>query len=481
MRNLLSSIFVLWFGLSAQAQTELPATWSLDDCIDYALANNLSIKQQNLQKASTETGVVQAKGNFLPSLNGFASHSYNFGQRVDPFTNEFANSRVQSNNLNLSADWTIFNGFRNLNTLKKAQLDLSAAQMDLLNAQYEIVFSVATSYLQILFDMEQLKTSMALRDVTKLQVEQTRKRVEGGIAPTGDLLTIEAQLANEDLAVIRAENNLTLSYLALKQTLMLTAETEMEIQRIEEFDAERLILPGSSEQVVQEAFDFYPSLRAQESRLLSAQKSISIAKGSYIPTLSFSGSLGTGYSGSQTIPVGEGTPVFYPIGFVGTTGDVVLSQSLEYNYETKPWGDQFTDNFNQNIGFSLYIPIFNKFSNSINVQRAQINTELAQNAYELEEQRIRQSIEKAYLDAVSAMKSYEATKKSVTALTTSFDYAQKRFDVGIITAVDYNQNKNGLNQAESDLIRSKYEYIFRLTILDFYRGNVPQLQNLINE
>lgn len=477
MRKYALFLFVLLVSFSSNSQN----IWSLDDCIDYALANNLSVKQQALQKSSTETGTLEAKGNFMPSVNGYASHSYNFGQRVDPFTNEFANSRVQSNNLNLSVDWTIFNGFRNLNTLKKSQLDLSASEMDLLNTQYEIVFSVATSYLQILFDMEQLKTAMALRDVTQQQVEQTRKRVAGGIAPKGDLLSIEAQLATEELGVIRAENNLKLSYLALKQTLMLSAETDLEIEAPENYDAERLILPGSSEQVVQEAYSFYPSIRAQQDRLLSAQKSVSIAKSFYIPSLSFSGSLGTGYSGSQTIPVGEGVPVEYPVGYVGSTGDIVYSQTLDYTYETKPWGDQFKDNFNQNLGFSLYIPIFNKFTNSINVQRAKINTELAQNSLDLEEQRIRQSIEKAYLDAVAAMKSYEATKKSVSALQTSFDYAQERFDVGIITAFDFNQNKNGLNQAESDLIRAKYDYIFRLTILDFYRGNVPQLQNLVNE
>lgn len=444
--------------------------WDLSKCINYALENNLDIQLAGLNRELSERTVQVARGQYLPSLNASAFYGFNFGQAIDPFTNQFAVNSVQTGNLNLGLNWTIFNGLQRLNQLEQSRLDLQANEYAYTNAQYLASLAVTTSYLQILFNIENLKVAEEQIAITRQQVDRTEKLVKAGSAPQGQLYDIEAQLAREDLAKVDAENAMTLSYLDLKQLLRLPGDTMIKIVEPTGLDKEELQLPESLQGVIQNAYNSYPSIKSQEFNLMSAEKGITIAKGVYYPTLTLSGSLGSGYSQNQREIVSATPAGTEPIGFVENSLETVVTPTFNTTTRVQGMNVQLENNFNQTFGFALSIPIFNRFQNSFNVNQAKINYAQSENALEREKQQVRQDIERAYADAIAAYKRYYSTEKSMVALQEAFDYAEKRFDVGMINAVDYNVAKNNLTRAKSDLVRAKYEYVFRRKILDFYQG-----------
>lgn len=459
-------ILILLFSISGVAQEQ----WSLQKCVEYALENNLDVQQAALNMQNSQTNVMQAKGQFAPSVNASAYYGFNFGQRIDPFTNTFAQSTVGTGNFNLSANWTIFSGLQNLNNFTQSQYDYKSAEFAHKNAEYLTGLGVTTSFLQILFNVEALKVAENQLVVTRQQVERTKKLVDAGSAPQGSLYDIEAQAAREELAVVDADNQLILSYLALKQLLRLPGDFDMEIVIPTQFDTTALGLPTSLDAVIQTAYDSYPSIKSNEFAVLSAEKQVKLNNGRLIPTLTLSGSVGTGYSGNAVNNTGVEITGTQPIGFVETSLETVLSPTYKTLTERQSFGDQVSNNFNQSLGMSLSIPIFNRLSNRANINRAKVNVEIANNNLEREKQKVRQDIESAYADATAAFKRYRSTEKGLISLQEAFDYAQKRFDVGMINAVDYNLAKTNLAKAQSDLVRAKYEYIFRMKILDFYQG-----------
>lgn len=431
-------ILMLLFSISGLAQEQ----WSLEKCVEYALENNLDVQQAALNMQNSQTGIMQAKGQFAPSVNGSAYYGYNFGKRIDPFTNTFAQSTVSTGNFNLSANWVLFSGLQNLNTFVQSRYDYQSAEFSHKNAEYLTGLSVTTSFLQILFNVEALKVAENQLEVTKQQVERTKKLVAAGSAPQGSLYDIEAQAAREELALVDADNQLVLSYLSLKQILRLPGDYSMEIVIPSQFDTAALGLPTSLSAVIQTAYDSYPSIKSNEYSVLSAESQVKVSNSRLIPTLSIGGGVGSGYSGLNK----------------------------EANGDVKSFGSQISENFNQNLGVSLSVPIFNRMNNRANINRAKVNVEIAKNGLEREKQKVRQDIESAYADATAAFKRYRSTEKGLISLQEAFDYAQKRFDVGMINAVDYNLAKTNLAKAQSDLVRAKYEYIFRMKILDFYQG-----------
>ncbi len=468
MRSILIFLFLLP-GLSATAQ-EPAEQWDLNKCIDYALENNLDIQQAMLGQQSSEQGVKQSIGQFFPSLNASAYYGFNFGQRIDPFTNEFAKSSVQTGNINIGTNWTLFSGLQIINTLKKAQYDLQASQYNYEYVRYMTSLAVTTAYLQILFNLENVKVAEEQLNATKLQVERTRKLVDAGSTARGNLLDIEAQYAREELTLVDAQNALVLAYLDMKQLLRLPGDYKMEIIVPDEVDEESLKLPQNLNTVIQTAFDNYPSIKRNEYNLLSAEKDVNIAQASFYPTLSLNGTLGSGYSQNQKDIVEYKLSGVQEIGFVQSSGDLVVKPTYTAVTTTQPLDKQLSNNFNQSFGFSLSIPIFNKMNVRANVNRAKIGVEQARTSLDKEKQTVRQNIEKAYADALAAFKRYKSTEKSLDALREAYDYANKRYEVGMLNAVDFNLAKNSYTRAQSDLIKAKYEYVFRMKILDFYQG-----------
>ncbi|MBN3034555.1 MAG: TolC family protein [Bacteroidales bacterium] len=476
-----SNLWHKWFqtGLSllltvagSQVTAQEQKVWSLEDCITYALDNNIDIKKQQLNLDLMDETLLQSKLGMLPSLNGYAYHGYNWGKRVDPFTNEFATDRVRSNNFYASADFTIFDGFQKLNTVRQNQLELLATRYDLDAFMDDISVMVATYYLQVLYYMELQGIARNQLEITTLQVERTSKLVEAGTLAKGDLLVIEAQMATEQLARVQAENNLSLALLNLTQLLELPTPEGFSIEKPE------LGLLEMPEQVLkpEEVFGYAvmnrPEIKSAELRVESYDKGLSIAKGSLSPRLSLSGSYGTGFSGANQVGIDPVT--FTPvIGITEISGEKVYSIS-DYttysSYETKGFRDQLSDNVNRALGFSLNVPIFNGWTGRYTIARAKIQQEQAQHDLKLKKNTLYKTIQQAYNDALSALKQHEAAAKKVNSTRESFKYSEQKFNVGMINSVDYNNAKKELNNAESELLQARYDFVFRTTILDFYMG-----------
>ncbi len=463
-------MYRLFFGLVLVAVFSLKSTsqnpWSLSDCIQYALEHNIQIKQQELTSEISAISLTQSKMSVLPDLNAGATHVYNFGQTIDPYTNTFAQNRVLSNNFYLVSRVTIFNGFQVLNTIKKSAIDLQASKYDVQKMKDDVALNIATAYLQILFNMENFETTKNQRDMAVQQVERTNKLVQAGTLPKGDLLTLESQLSLEELNVVNAQNQLDLSILNMKHMLDLPHDTVFEVQKPKNLEiTDETSLLYNSDSIYLEALQTQPMIKSAELTVESSEKDIQISKGKYYPNLYVQGSIGTGYSGASKEPT-DYQPV--PFGYTSAFDTVYTLSPTEYQQTS--FNDQVDDNFNQSVGLYLNIPIFTRFQTRASVSRARINSEMAEKQLQLEKNNLNKTIEQAYTDAKAALKKYHASRKSVQALKESFTYTEQKFNVGMVNTVDYNDAKNKLAKANSDMLQAKYEYFFRLKILDFYLG-----------
>lgn len=439
----LTGVFAL-LSISVQAQSETKQ-WTLEECINHALENNIQIQQSELNLLITNQNLAQSKYGMLPNINGFASHTYNFGQTIDPFTNQFATSQVRSNSLSLSSSVTLFNGFQTLNTVKKNQADLQASRFDMEKMQNDISLNIANFYLQILFSHELVKNAERQLQVTSGQITRIQKLVDAGSLPEGNLREIQAQYASEELQKINAENQLNITTLNLAQILRLEDASNFDVvmPNLESFQGvSELITPGA---LYLTALETMPEVKSAEYSYYSAEKSKDIARGAYSPNLSATGSIGSGFSENN-------------------------KEFADGELRVKPFNDQLDDNFNKSVGFRINIPIFNGMSARSNVQRAKLSLEIAELNLEDTKLQLRQKIESAHNDAIAALKRYKAAEKSVDALNLSFNYTKQRFDVGMLNSFEFNNEKNRLNNAESELLQAKYEYIFKTKVLDFYQG-----------
>jgi outer membrane protein len=458
---------IIFMSFNVQAQKK----WTLEECINYALQHNIDLKQSKLQLDIQETNLLRSKAAMLPTLNANANDIVNWGKTVDRYTNQFADSRTTSINLYLQSSVTVFNGFRLLNSVKKNKLELVAQQYDLNYQQDMKSMEITTAFLQILYDQENLKNKTEQVKLTSMQVERTQKLYDAGSVAKGDLYNIKSQLATEQATFIDAENKLNLSLLKLKQLMYLPGDTTIEIYAPEIELTDGFYQIEDPYKVYDYALKNRPEIKSAEIRVESSMKDLSIAKGGISPTLSLSAGLGSGYSGANSIL--DGTPVFtgfVPSGDFTTAGDTVISPTFQFNTKPKNWDDQFLDNKNYSIGLYLSIPIFNGLQNYTNISQSKIAMQQAELQLEKSKREMRQTIEQAYADARSAFKQYQAAKIQVDALTESFDYASQRYDAKMITAFEYNDAKIKLDIAKSDMINAKYNYVFRVKVLDFYYG-----------
>jgi len=445
-------------------------TWTLKQCIDYALENNIQIKQTKLNVDIASANLLQSKANLLPRVNAFASHSYNFGRSVDPFTNDFVTQQIQSNSFSISGNVTLFSGMTNYNAVKQREQDWQAAKYDSDKATNDISLAVAGNYLEILFNMELEEVARNQVSLTKSQHDRMRKLVAAGSIPRGDLLEIEAQYSLDELQHIESKNNWELSILTLEQLLDLDPSKEFDIVIPDMSIPDGAKVESTPGQIVDAATAIMPEVKAADHRLKSSEIGLAIAKGSLSPTLSVGGSYGTGYSDGRSRLLSTSLNGYDTLAYT-TSGEGVLFPDYQNIFETTPFSDQIKDNINQNIGFNLSIPIFNGWQSRTSIKLATIALKNAEYEVQLERQRIKENIERAYLDAVAALKRFKASENTVASLQESFNYSRQKFDVGLITAIDFNDNKNKLAKASSEMLQAKYDYIYKTKILDFYQGN----------
>lgn len=443
--------------------------WTLEDCISHAFVNNIQIKQQELNTQVKALDLLQSKAAMLPNLNGSASHTYNYGRTIDMYTNEFASSRVQSNNFYISTGVTLFNGFQMLNTVRQNKIEKEAAVYDLEKMKNDMALAIATAYLQVLFNFEYYDIRRNQLDISRQQTARTRLLADAGTVSQANLFAIEAQEAADELQFVNAENQLNLAYLTLSQLLDLPSTDGFIIER-PAIDITALPFPAlSADYVYNTSLILLPEIKSAELKVQSAIKGLAIARSTISPQISLRGSYGTGYSGASQEITDVILADMIPIG-VTQSQEIVYGPSFNYIRQVKPFAEQLNDNLNQSLGLSMTIPLFNGMQSRTAIKKSRIMFENAQYNLQNTKNQLAKTISQAYADALSALNRYEAATKSVQAYTESFKYSEQRFNLGMLNSFEYNDAKIKLTNAESELIQSKYEYLFRIKILDFYQG-----------
>lgn len=444
----------LFFGLQAVAQQP----WSLEKCINYAFENNLQIKQSRLSTESSKEDLLQSKLNFLPSFNASLSQNTGWGRSIDLATYRYTNKRTSQAYGSLNASLTLFNGLQNVNNLRQREFEYLAKKYNSEKVRDNIALNIAAAYLQILYNIEQVKNAKRQVEISEKQIDRTKKQVEAGTVARGNLLDIEAQGANDKVNLVNAQNKLMLAYLDLMQILDIKGTAKFDIEKPNlQIVHKPDLLPIQS--IYDRALQIRPEIKSAEYSVKAANRALMSAKGRRSPTLSLNSSYGNNYSDQIRVSNNPLDPGFN---------------------ETKPFWDQLRDNRNVTLGFRLSIPILNGFQVSTYIKQSKISLENANLNLEIEKNNLRKSIEQAYADALAAYQAYIARQKSLVSLRESFKYAQEKFDVGMVSSTDFDIAKVKLYNAESDMLAAKYDYIFKTKILDFYLGRSLTLKDMVS-
>jgi len=472
MKKLYLVSFCLLFTYTGFTQEK--KVWTLRELIDHAITNNLSVRRSTYGVQSSEINALQTKMAMLPTLNANGSYGLNWGRTIDPTTNNFTENRVKSSNLGATSSLLLWNGFRLFYNMKQGEIDLDAASEDLIKSRNDVILNVITLYLNVVFNKELYNVAQLQVNSTLEQLERTKKLVEAGSVPLADLLNLDAQLATNELSVIQRENTLNLSLLQLKQALQLPASTPMDVE-LPQLDIEsQLGINKTADEIYDIATITMPEIKAADLRRKSSLYAYRAAKGNLYPRLSMNASYSTIYSDQrqQFFPDGGSSTTATTLGYVQGSGTPVLRDvtTPTGQFMVPSLGDQYRDNRGRSLGISLQIPIFNGFSTRSNMQRAAINREIADISFQEISNTLRQTVETSYNNAIAAVKTYQSTQKQVKARDEAFRMVKQRYNLGAVNFVDYQVAENNLFQAESDLLRAKYDFIFRKKLLDFYQG-----------
>lgn len=426
--------------------------WNLEECVKYALDHNISIRQSELD---TQTAVIDKKdayGKFMPSVSASASHSWNIGLNQDITTGLLKNQTTQFTSAGANVGIDIYKGLQNVNNLRKAKLSLLASQYQLQKMQEDIALNVANAFLQVLFNKENLKVQNEQLAIDNKQLKRTQELVNAGNLPKGDLLDVKATIAADNQKVIAAENALLISKLSLAQLLQLDSFDNFDVADSEEFQMDQSILSQTPTSIYDKAKQERAELKIAQTNLEIAQKNVSIAKGAYQPTL-------RGFYNFNTRVSYADVALRDPI-----TGAVIGTQAPPKFF------DQFNDNKGQSFGAQLNIPIFSGFAVRNNVERSKVSFEKSKIALEQQELDLQRNVYTAFTDAKGALKAYESAVQALDSRLESYNYAKEKFEVGLMNAFELSQSQTLLSAAQSEVLRTKYDYIFKTKILEFYFG-----------
>jgi outer membrane protein len=457
-----------FFCFSVNAQSS--KIWTLQECIDYALENNIDIRQNDLFIERARLDVQSAWAELFPNLNANFGYNFNFGLNIDPVTNLISRDNRQTSNLGLNSQWVLFDGFRNKNNVDRARLERDVQIATFEQRKVDLILNLTGAYLQVLLSKEVLKISQEQVKISELQVRRMSDLVKAGAEPRGSLYELEAQLARDEQNLVRNENDLAISMLNLIQILQLPDAAGFDVSNPVGSLPSGDIFQFSEDYIFQQAMDIQPAVKAALLSMVRADKDVQIAKGQRLPTLSVVGAISTNYS--NQIPVFERIEtVQVPIGVTEDGATVFGAQQVPIGMSNKPFNDQVTDNINEFVGISLNIPIYSRLQIRNSIRNAELQRQIADLEYERETNRIRQDVQRAYADAQASLKAYRAAEKTVKSSQEAFDYAQERFRVGAIQQYDFENAKNALAQAQAEMASSLYDYVFKINVLHFYVNN----------
>ncbi len=469
---LLLTGFVLCF--QAQAQQK----YSLQQCISTALDNNLQLKQGQLQVQVNQNTLDQSRYQKYPNLNFNGSEGGQFGRNIDPFTNQYVQQTINFSSLGLNTGVTLYNGYQLQNTIKQNQLNTQAAQKDFEATKNTLSVNVANAYLTVLNNEEQLDNTRRQVAATVLQLDRTTKLVKAGSLAQTTLYDIQAQMANDELAVVNAQNSVEIAKLTLKQLMNLPANEQVDIVRIQLKDPSLTPYDATIDQVYNAAVKYLPDMEAAALRIKGAETGIDIAKGAKMPTISLNGGINSNFStAARKFVYGDLTqfadvPSQSKYVQVGTNKLPIIERTPTDpgGFTSIPFFNQLNTNRSENISISLRMPIFNGYAVKYRVANAQIQQKNLEYQSQIIRNQIRQNVEQAYYTMLNAAKRFQATSNQVQSLELAFKAAESRFNAGAINSLDYNIAKTNLDRARGNLIQAKYDYIFRTKILDFYQN-----------
>ncbi|MFM7895356.1 MAG: TolC family protein [Flavobacterium sp.] len=425
--------FLLLVGFQLSAQSK---KWTLEECVDYAIKNNISIKQSELDLKTTDIDKLEAIGGFLPTLNGNANYSMNTGASINPVTNQFQNETFKSMSASANSGIMLFNGLANWKTLQRAKLSKIANSYRLDKMKDDIALSIANSYLQILFNKEQLKVQKNQNLITKENIKRTQELIQAGSLPAGDIYELQATDASQEQQIVNTENALLIAKIGLCQTLLLEDYANFDISD------EVMDLPMSDmtnetqESILEKAKESVKDVKIAMANVDVAKKDVALSRSSYLPTL-------TGFLGYNTR----------------------WAESIPFNFI-----DQLTLFDGTAVGLQLNVPILNGFATRGRVQRAKINQERSEFQLKQAELDLERNVYQAYNDVINAKKSFEAAQKTLEARKQSFNFSKERYEVGLMNSFDFSQSTIAYENAQSEVLRTKYDYLFRTKILEFYFG-----------
>ncbi len=422
--------------------------WTLDDCINYALENNIEIKRQTLAADLSEYEYQQSKFAMLPNLNAGLIHTFSSGRALNTETYEWQDRKNQDGSFGIASNLTLFNGLKNYYSIHKKRYDLLQSHAMVDKLKNDITIILASSYLQILFDEELLEVAKSQLEITELQVERMKKMVEVGNSAKGELLDIITQRAIENLNVTNAQNQLEISILNLTQLLDLGSVKDFRIVRPQNLIVEELLLP-EVDSFYNTAISNLPQIKGAEYNVNSAEQSLAIAKGDRYPNLFLRSEYYTRYNKAAINP---------------------LELDPENPVMDYPYPDQISDNQYRSASLNLYIPIFNKREIDTKINHAKLALNDSKYKLEQAQQVLYKEIQQAHADAKAALEKYYSATDAVKASEEAFNHSEHKFNIGMITSIEFNEAKNNLTRARSELLKAKYEYIFKTKILDFYRG-----------
>lgn len=446
--------------------------WTLEECVRHAVENNLDIKNALVNEEMANISALQARHNRFPSINGSTNLGNNFGRTIDPSTNQFRAQNLTFNSWSINVSVPVFNGFSIANSIRQADYDQRAASYDTEQALDNLQLNVVTFYLNVMFAEDNLENANNQLEISTRQLERMEALIDAGAMAPSEIYDLQVQVALDEERVVLAENGVSQSMLQLKNILMLPPDTDMVLDRPElEVPEADPLLTADFEFLYEKALETQAMVKSSEMLISSAEMGEKIASGALLPSVNFGGSISTNYSSrAQQItgftPVVEqipatinGDPVV--IGFPGTVPE----------FKDQSYLDQLDANFGYGVGFSVSIPIYNNYRSRLNLQRAKLNTIMAVNSNETIKQNLRTNISQAQSDARAAAQAYRASERSLEASEMAMRNAERKLEAGTATTFDLVNSQNILNNSRTNLLQARYDYIFKLKVIDYYLGN----------
>jgi len=432
MKNLLILFsFAVTFSVSAQKK------WSLQECVTHALEHNISVQQSENSLLTNDQDIIVAKGNFLPALGANGSQRLNLGN-VEVFDGNFVDRTFHSTSIGVNVSQTIFNGFRNTNIYKQSLINKEANEEEFNRIKDNVALNVVNAYLNVLLNKENLIIAQAQYNFSTEQLGIVRSLVDAGTQPEANVFDAEATLANDEQSLTVAQNSYTLALLSLSQVLQVPFDG-FDVEIIDLDTPSELLMYNDVQPILNYAFQNRSEIKVAEKNIESAELGKEISKSGFYPSLSFSYGLNTGANFSN------------------------LSQDNSFF-------QQINDNKGHSFSLNLNIPIFSRFQNKTNLAKSTIQVENRKLALEQAKLDLESNIQRAFTDAKAALKTFSSAQKSVAARQLSFNNAQERYNIGALNAIDLEQNRTQLVNAQSSLVRAKYDFVFKTKVLDFYLG-----------